>query len=280
MTNWIYLECRLRNGAPRVDLILRVDRRGRDVLAGRNQIISLDDALHTHSVWRGIRALARQWSEPSSSLYQGVERIWLEFDLHARDGAPTNTMPAPGVFIEFANSVYAHRRTDVRVRVAMASLRAILPECLSADVVRNLRACWEVLPDHATIPYLGLFPARGSQAVRVCVAGLGEIDLPTYLRSVRWPGSLDGLARTIATLCPPHLSTRPRMAVVNLDVDRLLLPSVGIEYLLRRASQLRGEITEAAFLDGLVEGGFCSPAKRDALLTWPGLSMHTMRHEL
>jgi hypothetical protein len=70
------------------------------------------------------------------------------------------------------------------------------------------------------------------------------------------------------------------MAVVNLDVDRHLLPIVSIEYLLRRASQLRGEITEAAFLDGLVEGGFCSPAKRDALLTWPGLSMHTMRHEL
>jgi hypothetical protein len=281
LTSWIYLECRLRSEAARVDLIVRVDQRGRDILAGSNPVFVLDGALHTHPVWHGVRALAREWSESTSPLHRGIERIWLEFDVHEREGPHTvNAMPAPGVFIELAREAYAQHSREERFRVAMSSLRHLLPDGVTPAMARNLRRCWDLLPAGVSIPYVGLFPARGSGAVRVCVAGLGDADMLAYLRALRWPGSYRRLAAAIEAILPPVRAPRPRMAIVNLDVDVDLSSDVGIEYLLSHAAQLHGGVLETAFLDQLVERGLSSSAKCDALLTWPATSLETMRHEL
>jgi hypothetical protein len=281
LTNWLYLECRLRRGESRVDLIVRVDQRGRDILAGDNPVLGLDATLQRQPVWRSVRTLARAWSDPSSTLYRGVERLWLELDLHAScDELSPGDLPAPGVFIEFAREVYAQHRREDRVGVAMAALRPFMPEGVAPLVSRNLRRCWELLPSGAAIPYVGLFPARGSEAVRVSVAGLSDADLPAYLRALRWPGSNRKLTEAISAFIPPARVPRPRMAIVNIDVDREIGAGVGIEYLLSHASQLRGTILERELLDHLVRCGFCSAAKSDALLAWPATSVQVMAHEL
>lgn len=281
LTSWIYLECRLRSDAPRVDLIVRVDQRGRDILAGNNPVLALDGALHSHPVWRDIGALGVEWSTPSSPMSAAVERIWLEFDIHeAGDPLAAPAMPAPGVFIELAREAYAQHRRDERCRVALATLGNFLPEGMLADMTHTLRRCWELLPAGASIPYLGLFPARGSSAVRVSVAGLGDADLMAYLRAVRWPGSHRRLTSAIGLLTPPPRAPQPRMAIVNLDVGPVLGTGVGIEYVLSHAAQLHGGLLETAFLEKLVERGLSSAAKRDALLDWPSASLQTMRHEL
>ena len=281
LTNWIYLECRLRGDAPRVDLTVRVDQRGRDILAGSNPRIALDYPRHTHPVWSGIRALAREWADPSSVLYRGIERVWLEFDIDERDDPhAAQEMPAPGVFVELAREAYAQHSREERLRVAISSLDPLLLDGITSGAARNLRRCWELLPAGVSIPYLGLFPARGSSAVRVCVAGLGDADLPSYLRAVRWPGSYRQLAGAMEALLPPPRVPRPRTAIVNLDVASEMSASVGVEYLLSHAPQRHGEILETAFLQRLVERGFASSAKRDALLSWPATSLQTMQHEL
>lgn len=281
LTNWIYLECRLRRGEQRVDLIVRVDQRGRDVLSGDNPALGLDTALQRHPVWRGIRALARTWCDPSSALYRGVERLWLEFDVHESSDAPSSTeLPTPGVFIEFAREVYAQHRREDRLGITMAALRPLMPDGIAPVVSRNLRRCWELLPSGAAIPYVGLFAARGTDALRVSVAGLSDAELPAYLRSLRWPGSHRYLADAIAAFRPAAPVPLPRMAIVNLDVDREIGAGVGVEYLLSHASQLRGSILERELLDHLVRGGVCSAAKSDALLAWPATSLHVLPHEL
>ena len=281
LTNWIYLECRLHGDAPRVDLSIRVDERGRDILAGSNPAITLDAPRHVHPVWSCIRALAREWSDPSTVLHRGVERVWLEFDIDERDDPHTSReIPAPGIFVEFAREAYAAHSREERLRVAMSSLDHLLPDGITPDVVRNLRRCWELLPAGVSIPYLGLFPARGSHAVRVCVAGLGDADLPSYLRGLRWPGSYRQLADAMGALLPPPRIPRPRVAIVNLDVASEMSASVGVEYLLSPAAQRHGGILETAFLERLVERGFASSAKVDALLAWPTTSLLTMPHEL
>lgn len=281
LTNWVYLECRLRGDASRVDLIVRVDERGRDILTGDNPIFVLDAALHAHPIWRGVRALALAWSEESSPLHRGIERIWLEFDVHALEGSHVvSEMPAPGVFIEFAREAYAQHSREERFRVAMSSLMPLLQGGIEPAIVRNLRRCWDLLPAGVSIPYVGLFESRGSSAVRVCVAGLGDADLPAYLRALRWPGSHRQLATAIGATLPPPRAPRPRMAIVNLDIDTEISSNIGIEYLLNNAAQFHGGILETEFLDHLVESGLASSAKCDALLTWPTTSLETMRHEL
>lgn len=296
LTSWIYLECRLQRGEERVDLIVRVDQHARDILTGDNPVIALGAGLYGHSSWRGVRALARAWADPSSALHRGVERLWLEFDVHAAPGitvpgttvpgtiVPGTTapgaLPAPGVFIEFAREVYAQHSKEDRARVAMAALRPLFSDAMMPETARNLRRCWELLPSGATIPYVGLFPARGSGAVRVSVAGLGDAELPAYLRALRWPGSHRELTSAVSAFLPSSRVARPRMAIANLDVGQSFGTGVGLEYVLSHASQLRGYILEREFIEHLVRSGLCSASKGDALTAWLGRSFMVMPHEL
>ncbi len=284
LSDWIYLECRLRPGEQRVDFIARVDERGRDLLAGSNPVLRVLPAPRGVSVWHRIRALARSWSDASSPLFRGVERLWLEFDMPAiPDEAATcarNELPAPGVFVEFAREVYAHHRKDERLDAALAALRPLLGEAPTAATRRNLRRCWEFLPSNAAIPYVGVFAARGGGAVRVSIAGLSESELPAYLRALRWPGSLRDLSDAISAFLPPQPASRPRMGIVNIDVHDEVGAGIGLEYLLSHAAQLRGRVLERTLLDHLVRRGACSAAKADALRSWPMVWYETMPHEL
>ncbi|HEU4586891.1 MAG TPA: hypothetical protein VFR95_14145 [Gemmatimonadaceae bacterium] len=281
LTNWVYLECRLRHDEQRVDLIVRVDQRGRDILAGDNPVITLAPSLRGEPVWRSVRALARAWSDPSSPLFRGVERLWLEFDVHAPcESLRPGELPAPGIFVELTREVYAQHRRDDRLDAAMAVLRSLAGKALVPALARNLRRCWELLPSGAVIPYMGVFPARGSDAIRVSVAGLSDADLHAYLRALRWPGSHRELTAAISAFLPPVRAPQPRMAIVNIDVGEEIGAGVGIEYLLSHAAQLRGSIIEGELLERLVRIGLCSPAKRDALHGWPSLSLRMMPHEL
>jgi hypothetical protein len=281
LTSWVYFECRLRRDEPRVDLIVRVDQRGRDILAGENPVIRLAPSLQGDPVWRSVRGLARAWSDPSSPLFRGVERLWLEFDVHAScDSLQLGELPAPGIFVELAREVYAQHRRDDRLAAAMAALRPLAGKALPPALVRNLRRCWELLPSGAVIPYMGVFPARGSGAIRISVAGLSDANLHAYLRALRWPGSQRELADAISAFLPPARAPQPRLAIVNIDVSEEVGAGVGMEYLLSHAAQLRGSILEGELLERLVRIGLCSPAKCDALCGWPSMSLRTMPHEL
>lgn len=281
LTSWVYLECRLRRDEQRVDLIVRVDERGRDILAGDNPVVDLTPAMRGDTVWRTVRTLARAWSDPSSPLFRGVERVWLEFDVHAGcDHLRPGELPAPGIFVELAREVYAQHRRENRLDAAMAALQPLVGSAPSPTLARNLRRCWELLPSGAVIPYVGVFPARGTGAVRVSVAGLSDANLHAYLRALRWPGSLRELTNAISAFLPHAGAPQPRMAIVNIDVGGEIGAGVGIEYLLSHAAQLRGSILERELLERLVRIGLCSSAKRDALYGWPAVSLQMMPHEL
>jgi len=281
LTDWIYLECRLRRDDHRVDLITRVDERGRDVLTGENPMIRLTTAPHAAPVWNRIRALARSWSDASSPLFRAIERLWLEFDIPASlDERDNGALPAPGVFVEFARESYAQHRRDGRLDAAMSALRLLIGGALASETARNLRRCWELLPSSAVIPYVGVFPARGTDAVRVSVAGLSERELPAYLRALRWPGSQRDLANAIAAFLPRSPAPQPRLAIVNLDVHQGIGAAVGLEYILSHAAQSRGRLLERALLERLVRLGACSAATAEALRGWPMISHDIMPHEL
>jgi hypothetical protein len=57
-------------------------------------------------------------------------------------------------------------------------------------------------------------------------------------------------------------------------------PRLGIEYPFAREGQPRGRLVETGFLDALVGRGWCPPARRDALLRWPGRTVELLAHEV
>jgi hypothetical protein len=280
LTNWLYLECRLAAGDSRVDLALRVDERGREILAQLNPAISLGEPILSHPGWQGVLAFGGAWAAPRSRLYDGVERVWLEFDIEPAEPGTGDAVPAPGVFLEFAPRVYREGAVAEHHQLALASLVLLSGRNVTDPVARNLRRCLEQLPPGASLLYVGLLLSRGSTTARGCVTGLSDAQLPAYLEAIGWPGSPDDLARLLAPFSRALGGSERSVGILNFDVGETIHPGLGLELVLSRPPQVRGEIAEKELLDLLVRRALCSPAKRDALLAWPGARRETLPHEL
>jgi hypothetical protein len=207
----------------------------------------------------------------------------LEFDL-ALDGRsrPADVVAAPRVFFDFARArQQGTADADARLPLAAASLAPFLGCVATARLEGSLGRCFAALPCGADLPYLGLLPAsRESEAVRVCVRGLRDTALPTYLLAVGWPGAAEQLARVLEPIARAKGDAPPRATVVHLDVGARVRPPIAVEYVLARRPQIRGELPGTALFDYLVARGLCDRRKRDGLQTWPGCSIETLGHEL
>jgi hypothetical protein len=121
-------------------------------------------------------------------------------------------------------------------------------------------------------------PERGG-ALRLCVVGLSDGALLEYLRAVEWPGSASRLACALARAARA-MGACPAAAILHLDIDDRVRARIGLEYVLARRPQMHRELAERALLDHLGDAGLCAPAKREALLQWPGWSIEALPHEL
>lgn len=274
LTHGVYLECRL-SADERVDLVVQVDERGRAILVGTSPAGRLPRRLRDHPHWEQVRRLCARWRDPASPLSGYVRGVWLEFDAMATGGEAA--VPLPGVFVKLQPPASAGPERDLED--VLAALPGISPDPVRA---RALHRCADDLPPGAYVSYLGSFAPRGTDAVRVCLVGIGGDALPDYLARVGWPGdprSLEDFLRTVGTADGRHLHGGPGM--VHLDVgEDAVQPRIGLEYVLERGGQIRGRLHETGFLDRLVELGLCTAAKRDGLLAWPGYSFEDFAHEL
>ncbi len=274
LTHGIYLECRLSVDA-RVDLVVQVDERGRSILAGANPAVHLPRRLRDHPFWEQVRQLCARWADPSSPLSGSVRGVWLEFDTPGEH--ETEDVPLPGVFVKLEPS--APSASERGLESVLAALPGISPDPVRVQAIRR---CAEELRAGAYVSYLGSFAPRGTDAVRVCVVGIGEDALPGYLARVGWSGdprALHHFLRETGTADGRRLHPGPGMLHLDVDGDAVQ-PRIGLEYVLERGGQIRGRLHETGFLDRLVELGLCTAAKRDGLLAWPGYSFEDFAHEL
>jgi hypothetical protein len=279
LSRCLYLECRLDGEDDRTDVILGVDAEGAEIIAGANPVIRLNDCLRVHPLWERVRDFCRGWLEPRSPWGRAVGRIWLEFDLAGPEGEAS--VPAPGVFVEWRRGVFENLPEPQRHELAHAVLEPLFPGGTPAPVRRTVDACIRTLPPGAGLPYLGVLLPRGEETVRLCLMGLGEEELAAYLRSVGWEGSPGHFGEVVGEI---HATRRgavlPEPGLVHLDVGSSVGPRVGLEYIFQRDEQVYGRIRERAFLDLLVERGWCQDTKRQALASWPGCTLQRMPHEL
>jgi hypothetical protein len=272
LTNCVFLERWLHDGSARLDMIVRVGRRGRARFATPGE--GWDARLWTSCEWRRIAAFAREWATPGSRLDHEVESLWLEFDLDGR--SPTEGPIVPRLFIDFVRPAEG-RPAEAQRQLVHEALRPLHDDALDAGLDVPLRAIFESLPAGAAAPYLGLSLQGATRRTRVCVTGL-KSDLVPYLRAIPWPGDADALDESLMAPIAETCGRRP--SILHLDLDPGIAPRVGLEYAFSLAGQPQGRVRETALLDHVVARGWCSASNRDALLPWPGRTVEPLPHEI
>jgi hypothetical protein len=270
ITNWVDIECRLAADRPQVDLIVKVDRRGRAMLAAQP--------------WPRLRALARAWGDSATTLHRAVGAVWLEYDIDrvaAVPGEDRRTL-RPRVFLDLAPGAYAASSTACRLTAIADALAPLAGEPTPGWLRRGLERCLRHLPPHAYLLYVGLPAEDRIERVRLCVLGLGEDRIAGYLSAVGWPGDLTDLREHLARLAGVPGGEAVRIATLHFDLDdrERVKPALGFEYPLARRPQVRGAIREQPLFECLVACGACDAGKRDALLRWPGCAIETLPHAI
>ena len=107
--------------------------------------------------------------------------------------------------------------------------------------------------------------ARQTDALRLCIRDIAPAQIPNYLAKIGWPGSTTDLSDLVERLSGFVDSIR-----LDIDVSDRVHPKLGLECYMADKLQPATEPRWAVFLEDLVEGGLCRPAKRDGLLAYTG----------
>jgi hypothetical protein len=265
LTDCVYFESWLGAPRPRTDLIVRIDERGRSLLAQRPETV-LATGLAERPAWRRVLEFVRAWAPPEGRWARLFESVWLEFDLPpAAGGAP----PDPRVFVDFTRRSLREDEAPLRLAGACETLAVLAGDAFTREAEAMLGRCLAALPAGASVPYVGWSPGEARGVLRVCLRGLGP-DRAGALARIGWPGDLEALERAVIAPLRGMGTDAAEPAIVHLDFGPAPIARIGLEYPLRRAE----------ILDRLVERGWCSAAAREATRAWPGRSVEMFAHEL
>ena len=256
-------ECRLGEHEPSADLLvsITVDDGGRDALAveGLDWLAAKAERARP---WQRVLDFCKLWLDPGSSLLEGVAGIWLEFDVN---GAAFDESE-PNLFFAPRSGSRSSCHEDGGCFVADVALPVLLGVRATVAQERQLRLCFECLPEEAQVFQIGVMLARPSGAVRLCISGLSPNGLLAYLRAIGWAGPAGELRRLLDGLQPFADSF-----VLAIDMGEALSPRIGLECYVDGFRQPRVEPRWRALLDSLVSRGLCTPGKRDGVLAWPAV---------
>lgn len=246
-------ECRLGNDEAPVDL-------QQCIVAGEGEPALLLQHLATaidqnDPVWSRVIAFLNQWTDLDSSLHSDVPEIWLEFD----DPGSTMDLPLPSIFFALPTNLSARPEA---FKIASQVLDRLLGPSGWAEWESSLQRCFQACPEEVFVSHIGVMLSRTAQALRVNVKRLQPDLLPPYLHQIGWPEKTEALHKLMTELAP-----QLDRITVCLDVGTKVYPQIGFECILQLQPQ--AETRWQTFLAYLVDQGWCTSAKRDALLNWP-----------
>ena len=215
---------------------------------------SLPEKFLNHPVWQSFQNFYGEWVNPTSNLHQGVKAIGMEFDLDKS----LSPVPIPCIFLEL-NLV-----TNSQFHELISTALNLLNYPISSQVESNLRLCANSLPDGARLSHFAIMLSRLGQGVRVNVIDIQPEQLLDYLMQIGWSDPTNTFSALVE-----KLSELVDYIALAFDVGDRIYPRIGLECYLRK--QPRYEPRWNLFLDALVNWGLCIPAKRDAIITWPGI---------
>lgn len=212
-------------------------------------------------LWLRLFAFCDQWAEPSSCLHQ-IPFVWLEYDLLQDDLQERR----PAVFIALPDQTRVS--TSSRRVMEILSQLSGQGDSGSAALRDTLETCLSARPPNAHIFTLGAMLSRSISHVRLPVHALRQEQVTPYLQQIGWTGPL----HSVKTLVERYAPLADRIAV-DLDIGPHLHPHLGLE--LHLNAQPPSEPRWSALLGQLAQAQLCTPAKREALLSWPGLQTPT-----
>jgi hypothetical protein len=204
-----------------------------------------------------LRSFLSRWPAPDGP-FASLSALWLEFDLDPKSGEVPPAVPS----VKLPADAEISWLTDVL-------LPALHGAPLSHEQRRAIHRCHAALAKLALpgfILYVFSLRARGSDAVRLELFGLGPEEIPRYLERVA-PAAVpivSGVVPLFVGVETVHLS----FDIGGGGGGGEILPRIGVEGSFPRLPER--EPRWLALLGRLVEGGLCTPEKRDALLAWPG----------
>jgi hypothetical protein len=250
-------ECRLGEAAPRADFGVRFLRDDKRSPAGFEEALAPAARRFAESdVWRRLAAFCDRWSDPRDVLYQGIEDIFLEFDI----AGPPHAIPIPSFFLELDKGA-SRALTDEATLAALSVLGGGAP---SPSLRDGWRRALDALPRGAKVTAVGSMLSRATRSVRVCVTGLPAPAVSGYVAAAGWPGDPGALDALIASVAGSVDRVEP-----CFDLGDAFGEKIGVELQIdgpRREKKARW----TPVLDQLVAAGHGLPEKRDALGRWMG----------
>jgi len=187
-----------------------------------------------------------------------VPSFWLEYDAEAiGDVQPAaGAVPDPIVLVQLSRGVRARWFADEYMPVFLG----FAPP--AAQLARAARAMQQLLPALRPLYVFGL-RSRGSDAIRIDTVGSSLAGVVPFLRR-----AISDQAAQRAEAALPLLADAERVHFSFEVTPDGFGPRFGIEGSFRR--QLPREPRWHALFDRLVADGLCTPAQRDAVVSWPG----------
>lgn len=275
-------ECGLGVETDAVDLGISIAPRndGHSVLCGDRGDSQLARCTEVDESWQRLRFFAKRWVDPLSGLAARVPFLFLEFD---SDG-PRAPNPIPSVFAaldwpvdELTAEAREHQRAqgpdgNPGLRTAKDILHLFRGQPLAAQVEALLDRCFFDLPDPGVVLHVAAMLSRPGQGVRLSVQ-LPRRYASGYLKMLGWSGASQLERLLAAHAAHTDFASVTSWVQVDFDVGEFIGDRVGVTLRPRHGDGWWG------LLDALVRARLCDPAKRDALFSWPGISVGPLSGE-
>ena len=216
--------------------------------------------------WPALARCIDGFGRPDSALSRWVQGVLLEYDVIAsRTGGGT-----PGVY-------FAVRRKpgpsgcDVQESARREIARTLANACgwpADAAEQRAVERAFDALPRGAAIRQAGAMPDRAARAIRLLATGVEQTETPAFLARLGWPGPAARADELLADLRAVYSGF-----ALSFDVTaRGPGPRLGLELYAKagRGWQYTTRGDWRRCVTTLAEKGWCTAAKAQGLLAWPG----------
>lgn len=270
-----YLECRLSAAQDQVDFLACMSS---SQGALRDELLSELARLPPNNdspAWRLVWDAARSWAGADGPWYTRIPFLWIELD-HVGTRPAAQQHPSLCICVD---SEYPDARPSApswdwhaAYHCGLDFLGPLLvgeyQDLLSADARQLLASCFARLPPSGRIIHVSFMLARKPLTIKLYGA-ISRSDLFGYLRNIGWSGSADVLAHLLTTFWRPD--TADDTVYFDLALHGGVMPYVGVAFSqLHLSGAACADARRSMLLSLLESGGLCDPAKRAALLGWPG----------
>lgn len=218
----------------------------------------LPENFAVNPVWQRIMAFADQWYTGASLCNSLSEGLWLEVDV----SGPPPVLPIPSIFFGVKNNTVDQSITAIMNGIAVLNLD--LSSIQRDLLVRYLR---RFCPLSSSFQ-VGLMLARPAAPLRLCAFYAKLPDVLTGLKDLGITTLED-----YPDFRREFLHLAPRFVGVDLDIGDVFGAKVGLEFKYTSVAAIREQRENQhgqAFLQWLVNKGWCLPEKSQAVRNWIG----------